>query len=152
VNDESSQPQKNWLLRNWLLNIALVAWFLLIGFWLGPNLIMFHRLTWITADYFIPEVRSECEPVVREIKQYQIKHGRLPTSLRDLNDDRFNHPLFHFQSIDYGVYDYRDDLHHTIRYDFTPGHEGWSVEGKWVNGPIPLPPVTLNQPDSATQP
>jgi hypothetical protein len=36
---------------------------------------------------------------------------------------------------------------HTIEYNFTPGHEGWSVHGPYANGPIPAPPVKL-EPDA----
>ena len=42
-----------------------------------------------------------------------------------------------------GSFRYPGQWNQQIVYDFTSGNEGWYVHGVFVNGRIPLPPVTL---------
>jgi hypothetical protein len=134
------------------INVALIGWFYLIGFWLGPNKINFGKFEGLTPADFVPIVEKYCVPAVRQIKIYQRDHGHLPAGEGDMrslfgptngnNDD----PGVHRLNRD-GQYEYwgpnRPMFKHTIVYDFTPGHEGWSVHGLFANGIIPLPPVTV---------
>ncbi len=144
--DESSETFHR-LLRV-LFNVALAGWFYVIGFWLGPNELTFHKLEGMTAQDLVPIVQEYCVPVVREMKIYA--RDKSPTSENDLFallDSHQGHGPGGHRIAANGNYQYWGPgnvlFKHTIEYDFTPGHEGWSVHGPYVNGPLPVPPVTL---------
>jgi hypothetical protein len=131
-----------------LLAIILTAWFCVIGFWLGPHKILFGHFRAMKPGDFVPIAQQYCIPAVREIKIYQRDHGHLPTSARDMPavfiaakwTGRGHHDI-----APNGMYLFCwfDGFHTEIDYDFTPGREAWSVHGPFVNGPLALPPVTL---------
>jgi hypothetical protein len=139
-----------------MLNVALAGWFYVIGFWLGPNELTFHKLEGMTTADFAPIVEKYCVPAVREIKIYRRDHGHLPESEGDMwslfGNQNDHGPGVHRLNRD-GGYEYWGPgevmFKHTIIYDFTSGHEGWAVEGPYANGPIPVPQVTL---EPATEP
>jgi len=144
--------------RRILLRMGLTVWFCVLAFWLGPRLILFHSLRGMEPADFIPIVQKYCVPAVREIKIYQRDHGRMPDSEQDLspafNNHHGNDPAgFGVNMLDRrGGYSYLaiGMYKHEVEYDFTPGHEGWTVHGAFANGPIPLPPVVLDPLDTAS--
>src|ERR1039458_3292388 len=54
-----------------LFYVALGGWFYVIGCWLGPNELTFHKLEGMTTADFVPIAQKYCAPVVREIKIYR---------------------------------------------------------------------------------
>jgi hypothetical protein len=135
-------------LQRVLLNVAMVGWFAAVAFWFGPHVILFHKLTRMTPLDFVPVVDTYCVPAVRAIKIYQRTHGRMPASMDDLGPGFSSHQTSGtgMHEIDtVGTYTYWafGMYNHYITYDFTPGHEGWTVHGAFANGPVPVPPVTL---------
>jgi hypothetical protein len=133
-----------------LFYAGLAGWFYVIGCWLGPNELTFHKLEGMTVADFVPIAKKYCVPAVREMKIYQRDHGHLPESEGDMwslfGSQNGHGPGVHRLDRN-GNYEYWGPgeimFKHTIEYDFTPGHEGWSVRGRFANGQIPLPPVTL---------
>ena len=150
---EQQSDAKDRLVRL-LFYAALAAWFYVIGFWLGPNELTFHKLEGMTTADFVPIVQKYCAPVVREMKIYQRDHGHLPEREADMwsvfNPQNDRGPGVSRLTSD-GGYEYWGPgeimFKHTIEYDFTPGREGWSVHGPYANGPIPVPAVTI-EPDA----
>lgn len=121
---------------------ALAGLFGLIALYVGPNYILFGKPTWLTPADFVPEAERECVPVVRAVKEYQRDHGRLPESGRDLVPE-YLPAVAHGFTVFNGEAWYNGRFNHAITYRFTPGPEAWSVTGVFVNGPLPLPPVTI---------
>jgi hypothetical protein len=115
---------------------------------------LFHRLRWpVPADY-LSDVTPKSIRFVQAIKEYQRDHGQLPSQMEDLMPAYI--PLDGFGQNFEGVYSngqYEEliegSLHETpqdmrrIFYDFSPGNEGWRVEGAYVSGRMPLPLVTI---------
>jgi hypothetical protein len=133
----------------------MAAWFVSLAFWFGPHVILFHKLTAMTPADFVPIVQSVCVPAVREIKIYQRDHGKMPSTDADLspkfrNPQGHNPDCFGMNELNgRGGYSYWaiSMYEHNIEYDFTPGHEGWTVHGAFANGPVPVPPVSIGPTD-----
>jgi hypothetical protein len=107
---------------------------------------MFGKPTRLTPADFVPDAQSQSLPTVRAIKQYQKDTGQWPDDLRKLVP-KYIASVPWGQDIQGAEFTQwivqRSKYNHRIIYDFTPGSEGWSVEGHFANGPIPLPKVTL---------
>jgi hypothetical protein len=125
---------------------VLAGWFYVIGFWLGPHVIIFRHLRGETTADLAPTIDQYCVPVVRQIKIYQRDNGHLPRSEFDLGKDFCDkHSKGTGMATIYGQLAYWrvGPGNQQLVYDFTPGHEGWHVYGVFMSGPITLPPVTL---------
>jgi hypothetical protein len=149
-------PDTTRWVRRMLFRGALACWFSALAFWFGPNVILFHKLTRPSPDDFVPVVEKYCVPAVRAIKLYQRDHGQMPPSIDALGPPFSSHrsdgPGYHMiDAVRPYTYTAFGSFHHTIYYDFTPGHEGWTIHGAFANGPIPVPPVTL-EPVPTTSP
>ena len=138
-----------WRWRRWLYHAGLVGLFVAVAFYFGPNRILFGRWTWITPADFVPIVRDRCEPVVRLMKEYRLKHGRLPTSNQEIGRKDSWGPGEYAGSVSPRGYEYWGRYNHFITYDFTLGHERWLLRGRFARGPIPYPAVQLS---ATTQP
>jgi hypothetical protein len=137
--------------NRFVLNVCLAGWFYVVGFWLGPNRLTFGKFEGFTKADIAEVAKQNCVRTVREIKIFKRDHGF--AVLQGNEPGLFD--LLQRRNGDYGRNEInRDgnyefwapnppDYKHTITYDFTPGHEGWSVSGPYVNGPIDLPPVTI---------
>ena len=105
---------------------------------------MFGKFTRLSPADFVPMAQSVGIPIVRAMKEYQRDTGKMPGRIEDLIPRYLpyipNHYAIMVESGDFGLLVQHNEL---ISYDFTSGAEGWSVRGPFVNGPIPLPPVTL---------
>jgi len=143
-NDPESERWRNYRI---LFRIAI---FLLIApptIYFGSNMFMFGKLTGLSAADFIPDVQNKAVPVVLAIKKYQRDTGQLPNQINDLQPKylpygyRIGGDIQTWGTPHFTLYNTMDNQE--IVYDFTPGAEGWSVKGHFVNGPIPLPPVVL---------
>jgi hypothetical protein len=130
-----------WRLWRWCYYAGLGALFAGVGFYVGPNYIMFGKLTWLSPADFVPTVQRECLPVVQAMKAYQRDHGRLPDRPEELVPD-YLPAVDPMASVWNGKFEYWTSFNHRIEYTFGPGDEGWRVEGVFVTGRIPLPPVT----------
>jgi hypothetical protein len=138
-----------WRYRRLFFRIGLFVLFTPFIFYFGPNLINFGKLTGLAPADFVPEVQRYAVPEVRAIKEYQRDTGHFPSSMSDL-EPKYHRELFGRGDIDNsGKYYCFGKYGQLITYDFTPGSEGWSVEGSLTSGRIPLPPVTIGP---ATQP
>jgi len=144
---------RRWRNRRILLRIAIfLVLFLPISLYFGPNLIMFGTLTRVSPADFAPLVQSLSISIVRAMKEYQRDAGQLPFQMTDLVPKYLPNAPAGGQYIFNGWFTQSDDSRQygqNISYDFTPGSEGWEVNGMFLSGPIPLPPVTIGP---ATQP
>lgn len=142
---------RKWWARRQGYRVMLLAVFVMIAWYVGPNEINFRKPTPLNAADFVPVVESQCVPVVRAMKQYQRDHGKLPGDTDDLvpkylsaaEEKQFR------GEVENGRFVYFGQWNHLIEYSFAPGNEHWSVHGPVVNGVIPTPPVTLMAPGSA---
>jgi hypothetical protein len=110
------------------------------------NLIKFGKPTPLSAADFLPIIQTECVPVVRAIKQYQQDTGNLPDDINKLVP-QYLASIPKMADMRYTTFiDWVSphSLTHCVIYDFDPATEGWTVKGPFVNGPIPLPKVTLS--------
>jgi hypothetical protein len=124
---------------------GLVAWFGAVALYFGPNYLLFHKLTRITPADFVPRVERECVPVVRAMKEFRRDNGRMPASAEELVPRYL--PLANGQtggSIFNGKFEWWAQYNHHVRYDFNGASEGWTVDGPFTSGRIPLPPVTIS--------
>ncbi len=134
---------KRWRYGRLLFRVALVALGAEFAFDLGPNWFTFGQLTRPTPAYFVEIAETQGVPVVRAMKEYQRDTGRLPNGLGDL-EPKYLPPDTWFRGFVGGAhFALLTTANHWVIYDFTPGAEGWRVEGPIANGPIPLPPVTI---------
>ena len=69
-----------WCRARWAFRLFLLADFLLIAFYFGPNRVIFGRWTPLTVDDLVPEVRTHCVPVVHAMLAYQRDMGHRPAS------------------------------------------------------------------------
>ena len=143
---------RRWRHRRIVYRCAVFAvFFILVGFYIGPKLYLFGKLTGITTADFVPFVQRSCVPTVRALKEFERDHGHLPDTLQELPSADL--PLVPGGQILNGQFWCVGEYNHVITYDFTPDSEGWCVTGAFVNGRIPLPPVKIGASKrSATQP
>jgi hypothetical protein len=143
-------PADRWCRRRWAYRLSLVGLFVLIAFYIGPTRIIFGRWTRLAPADFVPVVRDQCVPIVRAIKVYQRDHGgRLPQSVEQALPPTPKGDYHYVGNIWQNEFRFRSKWNHEVRYDFTPGREGWSVSGAFTHGPISFPPVA---PPTTTQP
>jgi hypothetical protein len=138
---------KRWRRRRAAYNGGLLTFFAVVAFYVGPNLILFGKPTWITPAYFVPTVERRCVPIVRAMKEFRRDHGRLPARGEELIPDYHppDDPSVQYVAISVrdGKFEFWSEFHHVITYDFDPASEGWSVSGVYTRGRIPAPPVAI---------
>jgi hypothetical protein len=138
---------RRWRNRRILLRLGIfVALFAPIALYFGPNLIMFGTLTRVTPVDFASLVQPLSISIVRAMKEYQRDTHQLPVQLTDLVPKYLPTAPNGTQSIFEGYFmqqDDKDQYGQDITYDFTPGSEGWMVDGAFLGGRIPLPPVAI---------
>jgi hypothetical protein len=154
-----------WNLYRRLYYGLLVSLVMVVGLYFGPHLLLFHRLSGISVDDFVPEIDSHGVPIVKAIKRYQAANGYLPKKIEDLVPDYLAQKSIedlqageHSVGSDYvssgGISpEYIRSTHlfgffHQVEYNLDGQDEHWEVRGAIVRGRIPLPPVTI---ESATQ-
>ena len=131
------------------VQLLFLIYFGVIAFWIGPNLILFHKLTWITTADLVPLVHNLNTTPIKMAKIYLQTHEQL--------DEQFDASLKaalikkdrgqFFDTNPLRINFYLDS--HYVYYDLTPGHEGWKVRGQWITGDIPVPNVTLDSPTTS---
>jgi hypothetical protein len=129
---------RGWWLRRLAYYAALFVLFLTIGFYIGPNEFLFHRVLYpyhSISDYG-PEITTECVPLVRAVKEYQRDYGRLPEDLYQVMPGYL--PSCPLDARMWGDQLYFVKGDHLICYDFTPGSEGWSLVPSALAGSIPV--------------
>jgi hypothetical protein len=132
---------RRWRCRRVSYYVALCLLFAAIAFYFGPNVIMFGKLVWITADDFAKWVDEDDVRSVRAIKEYQRDHGKLPERMEDLVPAYL--PKRTFGDLWGGEFHEYTRYGHLFIYRFTPGDEGWRVAGPFVHDRLPLPPVRI---------
>jgi len=148
--------QTKWLFWRLLYYAGAGLLFFVIVYF-GARYCVFGSFRGLTPADFVAEVQSECVPVVRAMKEYQLDYGRFPAG-----DIRLT-PKYLRQETSSCVYGYFGGdpffVHYCdnwpsrgteIKYDFTPSDEGWIISGPLLHGRIPLPPVTLSPQPTAT--
>ena len=156
----SDLDPNTWRKRRLLYQAGRWVLFILIAFYPGPNLIIFHKLTGPTPSDDIGYADTYCLPTVRAVKQYQRDTGSLPKSLDELVP-RYLSELPKPPDAPWGL-SLNGNMFEcmrmppsrpTITYNFDPRAEGWAVHGHFVNGPIPMPNVTTGSgvPSSTTK-
>ena len=150
----NDQPAPNWKLRNRILGLALIAYFILVSY-VAHNRMLFGTWLPFTRADLVPLVQDRLAPVVRAMKEYQSIHGTLPDDQRDLtpwfpedSSHRLNQGLWEV-SINKGEFYYRYQYEKVI-YHFPPGAEGWEIRGTVLNGQIPAPIVNVAPATSPT--
>jgi hypothetical protein len=149
VRQPETPESRKWRKRRWVFRGGLATMFLLIAGYFGPNLLLFGKLTRLGPDDFVSFVESRCVPTVRAIKEYARDNGHLPATLDDLAPKYSVADQPGAAQMWAGQFQCYSSSGHDITYDFTPGHEGWYVSGRFANGRIPSPLVTIA---SATRP
>jgi hypothetical protein len=140
-----------WETRRWLYRFSVLAWLLLLSFVAGPKFFLWFwdvKPAPTSPADFVAEVNRYCVPVVRRMKEYERIHGSLPSDFKQFAPEWQNTQEGQ-ALLNGGTFTRYVELDQMIEYDFTPGHEHWTVKGPFVNGIIPVPPVTL---DAQTQP
>ena len=123
---------------------GLITLFAGVAFYFGPNYFLFHKLTWITPADFVPTVEGKCVRVVRAMKEFRRDHGRMPARAEELVPQYLPELTgYGPASVDGGKFNWWARYNHFIHYDFNPATEGWTVEGAFTSGRIPLPPVVV---------
>ena len=149
---DTELDESGWRLRRWIFNIALCLWFFALYFF-GPNVILFGRLNGLTTADFVPMVKQNLAKIVRDMKEYESLNGTRPWSADDLygNPPSGIRNEYAVEGINAGEFELRDRFG-IIKYNFTPGSEGWEVRGPFVAGRIPVPPVALDTPTPTSHP
>jgi hypothetical protein len=140
---------RRWLYRRLAYYAALLGLFALIAFYVGPNIILFRKLTWLSPADFVSTAEERCVPIVGAIKEYERDHGRLPNGVEGVVPAYLPEYVHGAALHSDGELEYRGPHGHTIVYSFAPEDEGWRVHGRFANGPLPMAPVILG---SSTRP
>ncbi|HEY4329464.1 MAG TPA: hypothetical protein VGN88_06990 [Phycisphaerae bacterium] len=142
-----------------LYYIALTAWFAVIAFWLGPHIILFHRLSGLSLADFAPVAEAHL-PVVLAIKRYQADNGHLPEKIEDIqgnylpaNWGKDDLGRGFVDSSGYTIMVSKFGFLHELVYNLDGNDEHWQLSGQVVNGRIPLLAITLpkESPKSGSQ-
>jgi hypothetical protein len=80
---QPTPEDRAWRLRRLGYYILQIALFLLVGFRVGPNLILFHSPMSPTPADFVP-FTERFVPVIAAIKAYNRDYGKLPVDSYDL--------------------------------------------------------------------
>lgn len=143
---------KRWRVYRLTYHAVLATLFIAIAFYFGPNVFLFGKLTWIAPSDFVPDVEKICTPIVSAMKAYRRDHGHLPDRWEDIAPDYIKTPRS-LAIIDDGKFHWYAGYNHTIEYDFSPGAEGWFIDGPYTRGRIPAPPAPVGPTTSpATRP
>lgn len=137
---------RGWWLRRLVYYAALVVLFLTISFYVGPNEFLFRRVLYpyhSISDY-IPEITTDCVPLVRAVKEYQRDYGKLPDDLYQVMPGYLPSCPLEARMFDHQLYFLKGD--HLICYDFAPGSEGWTVVPSVPHGSIPATGSTVPAP------
>lgn len=147
---------RGWWLRRMAYYAAIVVLFLTIGFYVGPNEFLFRRVLYpyhSISDY-IPEITTDCVPLVRAVKEYQRDYGKLPDDPYQVMPGYLPSCPLEATIWDNQLYFLKGD--HLIYYDFTPGSEGWFLVPRALARGMPVVgrsiPAPLVSPGPATRP
>ena len=128
---------------------ALFGWFLLVAFWSGPSIFVYHRLIPPGPSDFVGFVNAECAPVLRAMAAYRRDVGQETSSYSDLVPKYLPAAPARgglFLMRDGSVEFRRFDLLIRVRYTFADGPAHWTIEGPSLDGTVPAPPVPEYQP------
>ena len=148
IADVSHIPAYRDLQKWWLARIgyylAMMALFVIIAFYAGPNEINFGSPFGLRASAFVPYVMRDCVPVVRAMKEYQRDHGSFPGDIDDLVPQYLSAGAKNrfLGNVYKGQFSAFAEWNHLIEYKFGPGKEEWRIRGPLINGVLPVPAVT----------
>jgi len=143
---------KRWRYWRIVYRIGLGGLFVIIAWCLGPNWINFGQFSKPTMNDLVRIVQRDCVPVVRAMKEYHRDVGRWPDRIEDLTPKYLTDRPRPAISVHDGQFMFFSKGER-IFYEFTGSGEDWFVEGGFLNGPIPVPPVTISPSTRpATQP
>lgn len=133
---------RKWRALRWLYYLGLALFLWLIGFYVGPSMLLFHKLTPLSAADLVPAAEADA-PVVEAIKQYLLIHGQLPDSLDGVAPQNGSFLGLNYQKTQLRFLDWQQG-NQVLIYDLDPLTEGWRTEGYFANGPLPLPKVAVD--------
>lgn len=142
-----------WTARRVAYYFALLGWFCLIAFWAGPNVWLFGRVTGMRESDLHAGAKRSVVPAIRAVLEYQRDFGVLPDNSWDAKVVYFGSDAqvgWGGEYIRNGVLSDRGLYNQNIYYDFGRADAPWSSQGIFYNGPINLPPVTLDTPFEPT--
>ncbi len=138
---QSTPEDRRWLLRRLFYYLGHVVVLGLIGYWAGPNLIMFHSLFSPTPADYAAIAEGECTTAIAAIKAYQRDNGSLPSGTWELggtylprNSDPTGN-ILSTTSVTFGL------GRAVVEYEFTPAREGWFIHAPRYDGRLPAPIV-----------
>jgi hypothetical protein len=135
---------RRWWWRRFVYRLALFLFFAVIALYLGPNLLEFGRLTQPNLSDFVPIVQGKGVPLVKAVKLYKLDHGRFPKDESELIPEYLPSRVESFRVVE-GIMVIGFVGHNErVQYYFDPGAEGWYLDGPWLSGQLPLPPVTID--------
>ena len=134
--------QRRWLLARLAYRAALVGFFLLVAFEVGPNYFNYHRLVAPAPSSYLDLVNGSCAPALREMAVYnrsveQASRSRNPSPPYLPSELRARALVAPDGGVVFPFYEKRI----RIRYSVTSGHGVWTVEGPGFSGIVPAPPV-----------
>ncbi len=155
---EPDSEEIRWQRQRIALRTVLVVAVFAGVFFFARNFFLYGKFTPLTAADYIPDVQRQGVPIVRAMKRYQRDTGQLPKKGEDLVP-KYLQTWSHTHSGPGGlptIWNGEFSLnmfrfHEQVRYDFTPGSEGWLINGPVVRGRIPLPPVIVSSDDTTVE-
>ena len=164
-----SPDARRWDRRRHAYHAVLLGSAAAFALYVGPNLMLFGKPTWIDPSDFVPIVAQQCVPIVRAMMEYERDHGRRPDTAAELAPDylsekeaeraspwvenggfwrltQFNHDVVYLFSRPAGDVDLPAEGRRRAAYVeelFADQSEGWYVAGPYTRGRIPVPPVTV---------
>jgi hypothetical protein len=144
-----SEAEWRWLGFRIFFRIALAGLFWLIAFHIGPNEILFGRLTAPSMPYFVPIIERECVPVVRAVKEYERDHGAMPVKLDDLVPrylSKVPNPTGHYFASGSDASYLVNLTGENVEWNLTSVGETWEIYGWFATGVPPIRPVLISPP------
>ena len=153
VRPRQTDEERRWRYKRVAYHTGLIALFASVAFYFGRNRIRFGQFTRLSPSDFAPFALRFGNPIVRGIKRYQQDTGHLPPdgrleSLEPKYIARGTSRNAFMEGRQIRMFGGHGEW---VRYDLTPGQEGWSVEGPFARGSISIPAVRLRE-SLSTQP
>jgi hypothetical protein len=143
------QDPTSWRIARRIYYVLLFVIFGVIAFYLGPNWFLFHKLTRSSPSDFTAMVEQRCIPTLQALAQYRADYGKFPISAVDLAPKYLPRESVCYGRLNGNEFRLYTNYHQVISFDTEHPERGWSIHGRFTNGPIPVSPRELHL---ATQP
>lgn len=155
VKYRETREEVRWRYRRYWYYLGQVLLFAMVGFWVGPNILLFRHLFGPSpADFAALAQQPRYMGIVASIKAYQRDFGALPFTVGEMPPAYLPKDYPHVDGADLlGTTRITFPVNNpsvVLVYEFAPASEGWYVYSPRYDGPVPahivFPSAATTQP------